>query len=411
MAGDCLKFGALIKYYRTQKRITQKELAKGICSISHLSKIENNSKEANKETIILLLKKLQIDFEEINEKEELIQKLLVDVHQKMNFYQKEEALAVFNKLSELENIVPYSVNIYFYELTKLRFLLFSGLLEKAEREIKILRKQKINFSQHEDYLFQYYNGILLIMKGEYIRADEVLNKLLDGKNSDIATGEFHYHRALVKSALQETGYAIHYGKQALQIFMHNHNFVRLLHTLMLLGINYTQSGIYEEAEECFRHLLRNGELLNDPQLLSQIYHNIGFLKKKMDNPEEALYFFQKSLSSQPVDSINNLVTMYCIGEIHYILKEEDEAELYFSKVLEMAKRIKSQKYQLLATYYLLSFTSIDEALRFLKEKVVPFLEDGNEHQDDLKNFYKLLSNHYLALGAYEEALSFYKKMS
>ena len=55
-----MEFGALIKFYRTQRGMTQSELAKGICSVPHLSKIENNSKEANEETISLSTKRLQL---------------------------------------------------------------------------------------------------------------------------------------------------------------------------------------------------------------------------------------------------------------------------------------------------------------------------------------------------------------
>ena len=79
--------------------------------------------------------------------------------------------------------------------------------------------------------------------------------LLHTENDNETTdGEFLYHLALVKSSLEQSGHAIHFGKMALQIFMNQHNFIRILHTLMLLGINYTHSNIYEEALECFQHL-------------------------------------------------------------------------------------------------------------------------------------------------------------
>ena len=98
---------------------------------------------------------------------------------------------------------------------------------------------------------------------------------------------------LVKSSLEQSGHAIHFGKMALQIFMNQHNFYRILHTLMLLGINYTHSNIYEEAQECFNHLIRNAELLKEEKLLPQIYHNMGYLQNKMKNAKEALLLRKK----------------------------------------------------------------------------------------------------------------------
>ena len=35
---------------------------------------------------------------------------------------------------------------------------------------------------------------------------------------------------------------------------------------MLLGINYTHSNIYEEALSCFKHLIRNAELLKEEKI-------------------------------------------------------------------------------------------------------------------------------------------------
>ena len=65
-----MQFGPLIKFYRIQQGLTQKELANGICSVPHLSKIESNSKEANEETMGLLLERLGVNLASITENEE-----------------------------------------------------------------------------------------------------------------------------------------------------------------------------------------------------------------------------------------------------------------------------------------------------------------------------------------------------
>ncbi|MEH7802743.1 helix-turn-helix transcriptional regulator, partial [Bacillus pumilus] len=52
-----INIGQIIKLYRYKQNMTQSELAEGICSVSHLSKIENGSKEANQDTINLLLER------------------------------------------------------------------------------------------------------------------------------------------------------------------------------------------------------------------------------------------------------------------------------------------------------------------------------------------------------------------
>jgi HTH-type transcriptional regulator, quorum sensing regulator NprR len=400
-----MEFGPLIKYYRTQRGITQKELAAGICSVPHLSKIENNSKEANEETLSMLLGRLAINFEEVEEKEELINVLIRDLGSNINFYLRDEAGEVYQKLEELEHIIPYSEHIYLYELYKFRYLLFIGKLAEAETQKDLLAKQKKNFSQHEEYLFHYYQAVFLIMRGQFKKADDILDALSNEKN-EIISGDFLYHRALVKSSLEQSGHAIHFGRVALQIFMNEHNLIRILHVLMLLGINYTHSKIYEEALECFHHLIRNAELLKEETLLPQIYHNMGYLKNKMKNEKEALLYYEKSLALQTQFNQHYLVTLYAIGKIHYTLQSTEKAKESLQIVKALAKQIGIKKYRLLADFYLIHMESVEKSMDYLEAKVIPYFKESNEHSDDIIGFYKMLSDYYNQKEIYPKAFKY-----
>ncbi|WP_066067851.1 helix-turn-helix domain-containing protein [Neobacillus soli] len=406
-----MEFGALIKFYRTQRGMTQAELAKGICSVPHLSKIENNSKEANENTISLLLERLQISLEEMEEKEDQIKILLRDLDSKTNFYLMNEIDETYQKLKDMEHLIPFSQHIYISELYKYRYLLYKGLFAEAECQRDLLYKQKKNFSQHENYLFRYYNAIFLMWKGQYKNADDILDALSTENNNETADGEFLYHRALVKSSLQQSGHAIHFGNMALQIFMNQHNFIRILHTLMLLGINYTHSNIYEEAQGCFQHLIRNAELLKEEKLLPQIYHNMGYLQNKMKNVKEALYYYDKSLALQPNFNQHYLVTLYSIGELNYSLRFIEKACECFQEVHSLAKDLGVKKYRLLADFYLLLMNSPGKGFKYLESKVIPYFEEGNEHNDDLTRFYKMLADYYNEKGMVLEAVNYLNKIT
>lgn len=410
LLGGDMEIGPLIKYFRTQRGITQKQLSKGICSIPHLSKIENNSKEANKETISLILERLDVSFEEMDEKEELIKILLVELNGKLNFYLRDQVDETYQKLEELEHFIPFSKYMYTYEINKYRYLLFKGLLEEAENQKELLFKQKKNFSQHEAYLFRYYFAVFLIMKNQYKAADELLEALYTDANNESASGDFLYHRALVKSSLEQSGHAIHFGKMALQSFMNQHNFYRILHTLMLLGINYTHSKIYEEAQVCFQHLIRNAVLLKEEKLLPQIYHNMGYLQNKMNNIKEALLYFEKSLALQSKNNPHYLITLYSIGEIHFLLHAKESARECFQIMNSLSQELGVRKYKLLSNFYLFYMSSPEKAFKYLESKVIPYLEESNEHFDDLTRFYKLLSDYYNQRGMHLEAVHYLNKM-
>ncbi|WHY85228.1 helix-turn-helix domain-containing protein [Neobacillus novalis] len=405
-----MEFGALIKFYRTQRGMTQTELAKGICSVPHLSKIENNSKEANEATVSLLLKRLEISLEEMEEKEETIQLLLKQLSEQINYYLKDKVDEVYQELQDMEHIIPFSKFIYTYELTKYRYLLFKGLRAEAELQRDLLFKQKKNFSQHEEYLFLYANAVLLIVKGQYKAADEILDALYNDPSNETAKAEFFYFRAFVKSALEQSGHAIHFGKLALQMYMNEHNFFRILHSLILLGINYTYANIYEEAEECFGHLIRNADILKQEKLLPQIYHNMGYLKNKKKNTKEALHYYEKSLALNPQKDTHYLVTLYSIAEIKYALQDKSKAKEYFQIVFSLAKDLNNKKYRLLAEFYLLHIVAAEKAFKYLESKVIPYLEATNEHHNDLNRFYKMISDFYSQQGRYLESVNYLNKI-
>jgi HTH-type transcriptional regulator, quorum sensing regulator NprR len=406
-----MEFGPLIKYYRTQRGITQKELAAGICSVPHLSKIENNSKDANEETISLLLKRLAVDYNDIEEKEEQIRNLLKKLESSINFYLREEVQETYQELKELEHIIPYSNHMYLYELYKYRTLLFIGKWQEAEKQKDLLSKQKKNFSQHENYLFRYYNAVSLILRGQFQMADEIFDVLYLENNNESTNGEFLYHWAFVKGSLDQSGYAIHYGRLALQIFMNQHNFYRILHTLMLLGINYTHSTIYEEALVCFQHLIRNAELLKEEKMLAQIYHNMGYLQNRMNNGKEALGYYEKSLALQPKKSHHYLVTLYSIAEIHYLLDSREKAKECFQQVVTLSKELGEKKCGILANFYMINMETPDKSIKFLESKVIPYFESSNENKNDLARYYKMLAEYYSEKSNYPEAVQYYTKIN
>ncbi|WP_284036234.1 tetratricopeptide repeat protein [Neobacillus sp. 114] len=406
-----MEFGALIKYYRTQRGITQAELAKGICSVPHLSKIENNSKEANEETIALLLERLNISMEEMEENEEKIKILIREFSNRINFYLKEEIEETYQKLKQIEHLIPFSKYIHIWGLYKYRYLLFKGKMDEAEHQKDLLYKQKKNFSQHEEYLFRYYNAVFLMWKGQYKNADDIFDTLHTENNYQASDGEFLYHRALVKSSLEQSGHAIHFGKLALQMFMNQHNFIRILHTLMLLGINYTNSNIYEEAEECFQHIIRNAKLLKEEQLLPQIYHNMGHLQFKMKHLNESLFYYEKSLELQPNINQHYLVTLYSIGEINYFLGAKEKSIECFQEVNSLAKDLGVKKFRLLSEYYLQLMSSPIKGYKYLESKVIPFLEEENDSQEDLTHYYKMLADYYFEKDMALEAVKYLNKIT
>ena len=401
-----MKIGSLIKYHRTKLGMTQNELAMGICSIPHLSKIENNSKEANRETLRLLLEKLNIQLQEVKNSEQQIILLLNKLQKHINYLQKDNAVETMERLKEYEELIVFTDLIYLYELYKLRYFVFLNDLELAEFQLNWLNQNVNNFSRDEIFLHSFLSGLVLLLRGKYEEADQELSLLLRN-NSDLGAfeGDLYYHLAIVKGRLEESSQAIIYGRKALAIYKDEFNFKRILYTLMSLSLNYTQGKVYDEAIEVYEHLLRNVDLLGQHHLLPQIYHNMGNLYQKKGENANALVYFEKSVLLMSRSNEHYLLCLFNLAYVQYQMNRVKESKKNF--LLLKGESKKNKIFGLLAVYYLhLLENNKEKAVEYLEVYLIPYISTKVELKEPHRYFSKLLSQCYLNAGEYEKAVQF-----
>ena len=404
----CMKVGSLIKYYRTKLGMTQNEVAAGICSIPHLSKIENNNKEANSETIRLLLERLNINIHDVENSEQNIIILLNDLQKHINYLENEKAIEIMERLKEYEEIIGFTECIYLYELYKLRYYVFINEYKLAEDQLRWLNAHRQNFSQHEKYLHSYYYALVLITRGKYAEAAVELTQILYiHPELGSLEGEFYYHFSLIKGRLEETSQAIIYGRKALQFYKDQFNFKRIIYTSMSLALYYSQGKVFHEAIEIYEHLLRNVELLQQQQLLPAIYHNLGDLYQIRGEYESALVYFEKSASLMEKNSDNYLFCLYNLGFTQYRLNQGEESIKTFTVLKEEAKSMKKLSFNVIATFYLdLLKGEEKQAMGFLEGRLIPFTANNEEFKVIHQQFSYLLGEYYRQEKKFEKAIQF-----
>ena len=404
-----MKIGSLIKYHRTKLGMTQNSLAMGICSIPHLSKIENNNKEANSETIRLLLERLNISLHDVENSEQSIIQLLNDLQKHINYLENEKAKETMERLKEYEDIICYTESIYLYELYRLRYYVFVSEYKPAENQLRWLNANRQNFSQHEIYLHLYYYALVLIVRGKYEEADKELTHLLQiHPELGSLEGEVYYHLALVKGRLEESSQAIIYGRKALQFYKDQFNFKRILYTLMSLALNYSRGKVFHEAIEIYEHLLRNIELLQQQHLLPAIYNNLGDLYQMKGEYENALIYFEKGASLVSKDGDYYLLCLYNLGITQFRLEKWVESTKTFTILKEDAKRTQKSTYNLFADFYLyLLEEEKSKAMAFLEGRLIPFTANNEDLREMHQQFSYLLGEYYRQEGKFEKAVQFY----
>ena len=157
--------GLFIKKYRKEKEYSLEALAHGICSVSYLSKIENNEVLASDEIINLLMKKLKIAI--LDEAEVKDVKRLLDLFFKKLFDYDPKVVEVSKQLEQYENKVDGSSVYIYYQL----YVVFSREFCHSKLNSKIDLENYLSYmNEKEKALFHVYQ--VCIQKEEYAFKDE-----------------------------------------------------------------------------------------------------------------------------------------------------------------------------------------------------------------------------------------------
>ncbi|HCX49621.1 MAG TPA: hypothetical protein DG757_11455 [Bacillus sp. (in: Bacteria)] len=382
-----MNFGKIIKYHRRIQNLTQAELSEGICSVSHLSKIENKNTEVDNEIILLLLKKLTLSLDDIV----LIDKKIFDeLNEFINailFYDLKTAGTINKSLIEKEELISQTEYIYLYHLYQYRYYLFSNDIEQAIVKKKFLAQFLKVLSPFELDLYRYFNALFLLQTEQY---DEALAsiKLVEKENSLSLNflGDLNYHIALIHSIIKNNSFAIMYGHKALVEYTREYNFIRTLHAQILLSINYSELGLYEDALELYKPLLRNTLLTGQTSLLSTIHHNLAYLYEKKGELSKAIIHYELSLNNNQKNDMY-YKTLYNLTEVLYRQGKKKEALIKIKDLLKYTDNKNHRIYFLQSKYlYYLLNENQPKAIDFLEKTMIPYLEQNN----DKEGYYKYL---------------------
>lgn len=100
------------------------------------------------------------------------------------------------------------------------------------------------------------------------------------------------------------------------------------------GSSFWVVGDYESALEFYQLSASTSTAINDEIGLSEAYHNIGEVHKKLRDYKKAIRFLKISLEWDKKNNIDHAITLYNIGEAHFEREEFEEALAYFKDALD-----------------------------------------------------------------------------
>jgi tetratricopeptide (TPR) repeat protein len=334
----------------------------------------------------------------------------------VSYFQWEaEVLFSMHTVFRIDDIKPMNENnrLFQVDLT---------LTSENDKDLRILTdriREEIDPESKEWYRL----GKLLLKLGQFDKAQQVYEGLLNEGTNAIEKATIYYHIGWAKDDKGETNEAIKLYKEALkiqqQLLPSNHP--DLANSYHRIAMAYNNMGIYPKALWYYEKALdiRQKTLPPNHPDLAKSYNNIGGMYYNMGENSKALSYHEKAFAieqqSLPPNHPGWAMSYNNTGNIYYNMGEYSKAISCYEKVLDIDKKSLPPNHpDLAASYnnignvyskmgeYLKAFSDYQKALEIRQQSLPP------NHPDVAKS-YSNIGLVYEDMGEYSKALSFHEK--
>ncbi|MFF3023340.1 helix-turn-helix domain-containing protein [Gottfriedia sp. NPDC057948] len=403
-----MDYGMMIFHHRKKLGWTQEKLCEGICSVSHLSKIENGTKEAGIETIELLLRKMRVEIDE----NDSIDEVTVQLKRLWNAIERadyDSSKILFEELIGKEESINYTNISNDFCITIWRYYIFVENLKMAKKKLKQLEAKKKKFSQYETIKYLFTLSIYYIKEKRYNDSLLVMDEVQEiTPNLEIDFQEYCFYRALVYSFINQTSLSMYFCNKAIPIFLQNNNIKRILDAKMLLSLQLIKSKLLDRAEQFLIEILDSSVILSDKTIHMSALHNLGFLYYHSHKHKKAIKYYQDYLSNIQEGTEEYFLVISNIANNMMIINDYETATELLCKNLSKIKDKNSASY--IRMKVLLLEAKKDEAnlVTYLREVGLPLWVQTNDHEKLIK-YYDVVADYYEKHESLEKQNMLYKE--
>jgi transcriptional regulator with XRE-family HTH domain/Tfp pilus assembly protein PilF len=402
--------GQKIFYFRKSNGLTQEQLAHGICSVPHLSKIENGHETPSTDILEHLCKRLAISISDIDNKADLesISTYLDEWYLLILSRDKEASVQMYPLIEKQMMHVQDPDLLIRHKLFTLRLKLLLRDLDEASSIL--LNFESFIKSLHSDLEYYYYmfRGLYEYMVADFFKA--LHSFTIAESTADrlrIKDPELYYLLALVNSKLHRTYFSINYANVALELYDESCNYLRSIDCQIILGININRTHNYLQAEKHLLNALQVSKTLKDNERISAIYHNLGFVFSTQDNHQKAIEYYSKSLDYDSDHEIKTR-TYYSLAQSCLKVKDFKTVKRCIEKGNILAKKGDLKEYILHFTvlHYQINTDCDSQLEELLKNEAIPYFKEKQMWQK-VADYGELLAEIYSKQFKYKSSCQYY----
>lgn len=406
--------GLIIKQSRLEMNIKQVNLAKGICSVSYLSKVENNKLFPSDNILFELLKKLKLTLNNVNAEAE--KEISEDFKTKYK-----NAIIYRNKDLIRYEITSYNAKkIYLlndeYSNNILLMLIRMYIVTEGFKEVEILIEHvKLNQDELTSYqkcilnidlaLLSYYkddykNAVKYIEKAIYYEQFIVLEKW--------ELADLYNITSICYLITNNNHSSIEFSVKSLNLYRDLLFFNRSIDGYITAGIAYKRNKKYKDAEEYFKsaHLLIEDRGLEEFEGI--IFQNLGALYAIQNDSKRSIDYYIKSLKSNK-NNEGYLTTIFSIVKEYSKLKSKDDV-LKWCKIGSELQAKEKEKHKSFFYHFKIfeEMHNKSSNLSTLLINALCFFENINDYRH-VNKYSILLADYYFEMKQMKNAGLYYKK--
>ncbi|CAF1063484.1 unnamed protein product, partial [Adineta steineri] len=254
------------------------------------------------------------------------------------FHKEDEVLFSMHTIFRIGDIKPLNGNNHLYKVNL-------ALTSDNDQELRTLT-DRIRQETFPDSRGWFRLGLLLIKMGQFNKAQEVCEVLLDQATHESGKAPIYYQLGQIKYNQGEYQEALSFHEKALtirqQLLPFNHP--DLGDSYNRIGSVYYSMGDYPKALSYYEKSLtiRQQSFASNHPNLGASYNNIGLVYYKMGDNPKALSSYEKTLAIQqqslPANHPDLGVSYVNIGGLYYSMKDYPKALSYYEKALALKQQ-------------------------------------------------------------------------
>ncbi len=390
----------VIKINRLLQHRSQKQLADGICTASHLSKIEKGESHASDEMLAKIYRRLNLIVDLDDDFLVTGYNDIVLFFKSFMFNEFDITNKHFHNLEDNEHKFMSSPFVLDYIIAKMSFCSVQN--RKRYSDIKaLLSTMTDHMSSDQKYHYFLCMGIdALKINKDIKRAEQYFKRA----QKYAYTGQLYYWLSYTNYTKRQPIAAVRQIEKSLAGYFEEVNSVGIISAFELMGLIYYATSEYESGIEYYKKALEYTRLTVDSSYEANIKNQLAWGYMRLGKYDLAMDFLEKDRYNSDI-TVNSSVTLFIIA--------------YLKKSAVMLDALKPEFNSRNRSLHRMIFSLLDRECYFdaagnwqIEDAEVDALFEFAQftHFELEKAFAEIAVVHYMAKGNYEQAFNYIKKL-